>query len=135
MVLDPWIYQSVCLQSYNCLTLKLSKLWLMYLTFYVRVVNFFALLKRTNIYKNYLCLLPEKMFPPSLPNLGSQIRCVQNQYTTVQTDLKYSSFSRRDCGLIVSFQIYGSAAGRFESNLFWEGQYDPPPKLSYWKKN
>ena len=28
-------------------------------------------------------------------------------------------------------------AGIFESNLFWEGQYDPSPpfpKLSYWKK-
>ena len=26
---------------------------------------------------------------PGLPNLGSHIRCAQNQYTAVQTDLKY----------------------------------------------
>ena len=27
--------------------------------------------------------------------------------------------------LIVLFQLYGSKAGRFESNLFWLDQYDP----------
>ena len=30
-----------------------------------------------------------KIFFPSLPNLGAQIRCAQNQYTPVQMDLKY----------------------------------------------
>ena len=38
--------------------------------------------------------------------------------------------SGRDCGLIISFQLYGSKAAFFESNLFWVGQYDPSPKLS-----
>ena len=30
-----------------------------------------------------------KKFFPGLPNLGAQIRCAQNWYTAVQTDLKY----------------------------------------------
>ena len=33
--------------------------------------------------------------------------------------------SGRECVLIILFQLYGSKAGRFESNLFWVGQYDP----------
>ena len=43
--------------------------------------------------------------------------------------------SGRNCGLIILFQIYGSKAGLFESNLFRVGQYGTPPKPSYWKKN
>ena len=31
-----------------------------------------------------------KIFFLILPNLGTQIRCVQNHYTAVQMDLKYS---------------------------------------------
>ena len=27
----------------------------------------------------------------------------------------------------ILFQLYGSKAGVFEDNLFWEGKYDPPP--------
>ena len=27
--------------------------------------------------------------PPGLPDLGALIRCAQNRYTAVQTDLKY----------------------------------------------
>ena len=38
---------------------------------------------------------------------------------------------RRDCDLIILFQLYGSEAELFESNLFWVGRYDPPPQLSY----
>ena len=33
--------------------------------------------------------------------------------------------SGRDCVLIISFELYGSNAGLFESNLFWVGHYDP----------
>ena len=29
--------------------------------------------------------------------------------------------------LIILFQLYGSKAGLFESDLFWVGQYAPPP--------
>ena len=36
-----------------------------------------------------LCLLSQKFFPPGLPNLGAQIKCVQNRYNAVQTDLNY----------------------------------------------
>ena len=32
---------------------------------------------------------------------------------------------RRDCVLIILFQLHGSKAGLFEGNLFWVGQYDP----------
>ena len=71
----------------------------------------------------------------NLPNLGAQIRCAQNRYIAVQTDLKYPLSSGRDCGLIALFQLYGFKALLFETNLFWVGQYGPPPKPSYWKKN
>ena len=43
--------------------------------------------------------------------------------------------SGSDCGLIILFQLYGSTAGFFESNLFWVDQYDIPPQPTYWKKN
>ena len=33
--------------------------------------------------------------------------------------------SGRECVLNILFQLYGSKAGRFDSNLFWMGQYDP----------
>ena len=39
--------------------------------------------------------------------------------------------SGRDCILIILFQIYGSKAGLFEGNLFWVGQYAPPPPNLY----
>ena len=35
----------------------------------------------------------------------------------------------KDCVLIILFQLYGSKARLFESNLFWVGQYDHPRKL------
>ena len=38
--------------------------------------------------------------------------------------------SGRDYVLIILFQIYGSKAGLFESNLFWVGQYDSLSPLS-----
>ena len=34
---------------------------------------------------------------------------------------------RKDCVLIILFQLYGYKAGLIESNLFWVGQYDPQP--------
>ena len=35
--------------------------------------------------------------------------------------------SRRDCVLMILFQLYGSRAGLFEGGLFWVGHYDPTP--------
>ena len=46
------------------------------------------MLKKKSIYTKYLYLLSQ-FFSPDLPNLGAQIRCDQNRYTAVQTDLKY----------------------------------------------
>ena len=44
--------------------------------------------------------------------------------------------SRRDCVLIIPFQLYGSKAGPFKDSLFWVGQYDlPHPQPSYYEKN
>ena len=37
--------------------------------------------------------------------------------------------SEGDCVLVILVQLYGSMAGLFEGNLFWVGQYDPPPNL------
>ena len=46
------------------------------------------MLKKKSIYMKYLCLLSQK-FPPGLPDLGILIRCAQDWYTAVRTDLKY----------------------------------------------
>ena len=43
----------------------------------------------------YLCLLSQK-FPPGLPDLGILIRCVQDWYTAVRTDLKYPLMVEQD---------------------------------------
>ena len=32
--------------------------------------------------------------------------------------------SRKDCVLIILFQLYGSRAGLFERDLFWEGNFN-----------
>ena len=32
--------------------------------------------------------------------------------------------------LIILLQLYGSKDKLFEDNLFWVGQYDPPPPLT-----
>ena len=81
------------------------------------VVHFFAMLKRTSIYKNYL--LSQKKISPSLANLGAQITWAQNRYAALQTDLNCPLSSGRDCGLIALFQLYGFKAAFVESNLFW----------------
>ena len=83
-MLDPWICQSVYQQSLECLTEKLPKLLLMWLTFRIKVAHFFGMLKKKSIYTKYLCLLPQKCFFPGLRNLGAQIRCAQNRYNDVQ---------------------------------------------------
>ena len=33
--------------------------------------------------------------------------------------------------LIILFQLYGSKAGLFESDLFWVGKYDSPPPPTF----
>ena len=90
--------------------------------------------KNKYLQKLSMSTFTKKKFP-SLPNLGCQIRCAQNQYAAVQLGLKYQLSSGRGCGLIALFQIHGSKAGLFESNLFWVGKCVPPPKPSYRKKN
>ena len=68
----------------------------MCLTFHIRVVHFFGLLKKESIYlKNLFALtsppLPKKKNKkkPGLPSCGTEIRCAQNWYATVQMVLKY----------------------------------------------
>ena len=41
------------------------------------------------MYLHQICLLSQNKFFPGLPNLGAQIRCAQDRYTAVKTDLKY----------------------------------------------
>ena len=66
---------------------KLPKHLLMCLTFHIRVVHFFCVLKKKSIYAKYLCTF-KKIFLLGLPNLSAPIRCTQKRYT-VQTDLTY----------------------------------------------
>ena len=61
----------------------------MCLTFDIRVALFFGMLKKKGIYTKYLCLLSQTFFFQDLPNLGTQIRCAQNQYAAFQMGLKY----------------------------------------------
>ena len=51
------------------------------------VAHVFGMLKKKSTQNIYVTFT--KRFPPGLLNLGAQIRCAWNQYTTVQTDLKY----------------------------------------------
>ena len=67
----------------------------MCLTFHIRVVHFFGMLKKKSIYMKYLLLLSQK-FPPGLPDLGILIRCVQDWYTALRTDLKYPLMVEQD---------------------------------------
>ena len=64
----------------------------MCIMFHIRVVHFFGTLKRKVIKRNIYVHFHKKKSFPGLPNLGAQIRCPQNRYNTVQTDLKYPLF-------------------------------------------
>ena len=51
-------------------------------------------------------------------------KIIKNPYIPIIT-----GSSEGDCVLVILVQLYGSMAGLFEGNLFWVGQYDPPPNL------
>ena len=61
----------------------------MFLTFHVRFGLFFGMLKRQVFTRIIYAYFHKKLFFPSLPNLGAQIRCAQNRYIAVQRDLKH----------------------------------------------
>ena len=69
----------------------------MCLTFHIRVVHFFGLLKKESIYLKNLFAFTSPPHPekknnkknPGLPSCGTEIRCAQNWYATVQMVLKY----------------------------------------------
>ena len=69
----------------------------MCLTFHIRVVHFFGLLKKESIYlKNLFAFTSpppsrkkKNKKNPGLPSCGTEIRCAQNWYATVQMVLKY----------------------------------------------
>ena len=52
-----------------------------------RVAHVFGMVKKKSIQNIYVTFT--KLFLSGLLNLGAQIRCTWNQYTTVQMDLKY----------------------------------------------
>ena len=58
----------------------------MCLMFHVRVVHFLGILKK-KIAQN-ICLLSQNYFFTGSINLGAQMRCTQNRYAAVQTDLR-----------------------------------------------
>ena len=60
----------------------------MRLTFHITVVHFLGTLKKKNVLTKDL-YFTFTIFFPRLPNLGAQIRYVQNRYNAVQTDLQY----------------------------------------------
>ena len=52
-----------------------------------RVAHVFGILRTKSTQNIYVIFT--NSFSPGLLNLGTQIRCAWNQYTTVQKDLKY----------------------------------------------
>ena len=75
LVLDPWIFQSICLQSYGSLTVNAvtASINVSYVSYKSCKLLWYA--KEENIYMKYLCLLSQKEFSPGLSNLGSQTIC------------------------------------------------------------
>ena len=61
----------------------------MCLTFHIRVVHFFGMLKKKSIYINIYVYFHKKCFFLGLSNLTAQIGSAQNWYNAVQMDLKY----------------------------------------------
>ena len=100
-MLDPWICQCVCLQSYDCLTVKAVKasINVSNVSYKSCSLNWYAK-KEKYLHEIYMFTFT-KHFPPGLPNLGAQIRCAQNpnrcaqnRYTAVQTDQKYPLYEQ-----------------------------------------
>ena len=60
----------------------------MCLTFHVRVCTLLWNTKKGK-YLHEISMFAFTIFTPCLPNLGDQIRCAQNRYAAVQTDIKY----------------------------------------------
>ena len=130
MLLQCLILGFVSLSVFKAKTVllkKLSKLLLMCLTFHIRVGHFFDMPKKKSIYTKYLCLLSQLFFP-GLPNLEAKIRCIQNRYTGVQTDLKYPQQLLCIFTLnILFFMVY--QASSHQSQIFYILSYHPSSSL------
>ena len=88
-VLDPWICQPVCLQNYDFMTVKVVKSSINVSNFsYKSCTLLWYAREEESFTRNNSVYFHKKKFP-SLPNMGTQIRCAQSRYKTVQTDLKY----------------------------------------------
>ena len=86
------IHEFVSLSVYKDKTVwlqKLSMLLSLCLTFHIRVVHFFGILKSKVFTRNIYVYFHKKRFFLGLPNLGAQISCAQNHYTADQIELKY----------------------------------------------
>ena len=91
-MLDPWICQSVCLLSSDCLIVKAVKASINVSNLSYKSCTLLGYAKKKSIYTKYLCFLSQQFFTTKvgdLTNLGAQISCAQNRYTAVQMDLKY----------------------------------------------
>ena len=76
MVLDSWICQFIGLQSLlsDCLTIKAVKASINVSNVSYKSCALLWYAKKKSIYTKYLCLLWQKVFFPSLPNLSTQVR-------------------------------------------------------------
>ena len=86
-VVLPWTCQTVCLLNYNCLTVKAVKASINVSN--ISYKSYTLLWYKTEKYLHQISMFTFTIFSPGSPNLGTQIRCAQNQYTTVQVDLKH----------------------------------------------
>ena len=75
----------------NCLKRELGQfadLRVMCIMCHIRVVLFFGMIKRKVFTSNIYVFFHKNVFSLCVLNLGTQIRCAQNQHTAVQMDLK-----------------------------------------------
>ena len=85
-MLDPWICQSFCLQSWDWLTLKAVKVSVnaSNVSYKSCTLHWYA---KKEIYIKYLFAFTN-FFLPGLPNLSTQIKCSQNWYTPLSNGPK-----------------------------------------------
>ena len=77
----------------------MPKLLLMCLMFHIRVKQLFAWYAKKEKHFHKISVCFHKNFFPDLPNLDAQIRCAQNWYTSVQTDLNHPLSITTKCNL------------------------------------
>ena len=87
-ILDSWIFKSVYLQSLEFLTVKDVEASINVSKVSYKSCTLLWNAKKGKVSTWNIHVYFHNFFFPGLPNLGAQIRCAQNWYIVVQTNLK-----------------------------------------------